>query len=234
MYRLITIASASLLVTLVACSTTIDNSNPPGSSSGTSGTPGSPGSPGANGGVDGGPSTTTPPPSAIEGDVSVGGTCPTFAACGGSLDGTYDYTAGCITDVFASAREQCAALDTTNAKVVVSGTLYFTESALKRKATVKTSGSIVFPASCTAGQCATVEAALKSSFDSVTCSGSTDCTCTLSRTDTVDNATTFTVSGSTVTTGDNETYAICAKGDALDYSGKSAGSEEGFWSLKKR
>jgi len=136
--------------------------------------------------------------------------------------------------VFAAARQQCPSLDSTAAKVTVTGSLYFVNGALIRKAKSVISGSITLPASCTAGQCSQVQAALAMAFDSVTCTGSSSCTCTVSKTSTVDNATTYTVAGNNVTTGDGETYSICEKPTGFDYSGKSAGSEAGVWTMKKR
>ena len=79
-----------------------------------------------------------------------------------------------------------------------------------------------------------MEAALKSSFDTVTCTGSGACTCTIAKTTSVKNATTFAVSGNSVTTDDGESYQICAQTNTLRYAGKSLGSESGSWELVKR
>jgi cytoskeletal protein RodZ len=136
--------------------------------------------------------------------------------------------------VFKAARKQCPTLDTTNAKVTVTGSLTFASPALTRKATIKLSGTIVAPQACTAGQCAAAEALLKSSFDSVTCTGTSDCTCTIAKEDKLDDATTYTVSGNTITTNGGETYDFCEKGTSFEYTGKSAGAEDGVWTLTKR
>ncbi|MBX3260135.1 MAG: hypothetical protein KF782_10635 [Labilithrix sp.] len=166
--------------------------------------------------------------------IEVAGSCAPFSACGGSPQGTYDYTSGCVDDVFASAREQCPSLDTTNAKVTAVGSLYFKDGALSRRATVRISGTIVVPAACSAGRCAALADAYKSAFGSISCTGTADCVCTIESEESANSATTFTVTGNNVTTGDGETYAFCDEGDTLEYSGRSAGSEEGVWTLKRR
>jgi hypothetical protein len=150
------------------------------------------------------------------------------------LSGSYDYTGGCVTDVFAAARQQCPTLDSSQAKVTVTGTLYFAGNALTRRVTSNISGSIKLPMACTAGQCAQAELALKQGFDTATCTGTSDCTCTVTKVSKTENATTFTTSGNNVTTADGETYQICSNATGFDYSGKSAGSEVGVWNLKKR
>ena len=221
------------LALVAACSSTTGQET--GSSSGNNSS-GSPAVDGGSSGAEGGQSSSgsVPEASKTEAPVDFDGTCPSLNACGGSLSGTYDYTAGCLADVFSAAKAQCPALDTAGAKVIVKGSLHFSNGALHRAATSIISGSIVVPASCSAGQCATVEAALKNAFDSVSCTGSSSCTCTISDTSTTNNDTTYTVSGSTVTTGDGDTYSICVEGNKLTYKGKAAGSEDGTWSLAKR
>jgi hypothetical protein len=201
-----------------------------GSSSGGSSSGGSSSGGGSDASAD---SSTNPPASSKEVDVAINGTCPAFTACGGSLDGTYDYASGCVTDIFAQAKAQCPTLDTSGVKATVKGSLYFKAPALTRDGVTKVSGQIVFPASCTAGQCAAVQAALKGAFDTITCTGASACTCTISKTELVKNATTYSLAGSTVTTGDGETYEICATGSDLKYSGKAA-AEDGVWGLTKR
>lgn len=220
---------------IVACSSATSGQET-GSSSGnnSSGNPAVDG--GSSGNADGGQSSSgsLPEASKTEAPVDIDGTCPSLTACGGSISGTYDYTAGCLADAFSAAKAQCPTLDTSGAKVIVKGSLYFSDGELKRAATSTISGSIVVPASCSAGQCATVQAALKNAFDSVTCTGSSSCTCTISNTSATNNDTTYTVSGSTVTTGDGDTYSFCIEGSKLTYKGKAAGSEDGIWSLAKR
>ena len=231
-------ALVSLSVAAVACSTTVLPDN--GSSSGQNpSNPGDPKNPGTNtdGGTPPSDASTTDPqaPATNAAVVKIDGTCPAANPCGGNPSGTWDYTSGCIGDVFEQARNACPGLDTTQAKVTVKGSLFFTgTNALKRNATVTISGSIKFPQSCTQGQCAAIEDGLKGSFDTVSCTGSTDCTCTVSDTDSETDGTTYSVAGNTITTADGETYDFCINGSSFEYKGKSAGSEEGIWTLKKR
>jgi len=223
---------ASLALLGVACSTTVVNN--PGEDGGATTAPSGTGTT-PTGDASTTPPGTVPPASTVEAAVEVGAACPAFTACGGALAGTYDYTGGCLGDLLAAARARCPSLDTSKVKVVVKGSLHFAGAALTRDVASTVSGVLGFPASCTAGQCGAVETALKQAgFPTATCSGTAACDCTISRSETTKNATTFTVSGSTVTTADGESYAICVKGAELTYTGKSAGAEEGSWSLAKR
>ena len=214
----------AFLSVLTACSTTTNNGTGPGSSSG---------SDGGGGGGDGS-TTTVPPPASSEANVDLDGTCPAFEACGGAPQGTYDYAGGCIADALASVKAQCPTVDGSGLKVTVRGSLTFLGDALTRDAVAVTSGTIVLPASCSQGQCAAVQSALETAFDSATCTGTTACSCTVKRTDTTKNATTFSVAGTTLTTADGDAYAICTAGSSLKYQGKSAGAEDGLWHLNKR
>ncbi len=238
MLRTTTIFSVFSLVAITAC--TVTNEGGTSSSGGSSGTTSSSGGASSSSGSSDtttGSSSGDPklsPPSTTPATVAINGSCPSFTACGGDLQGTFDYTSGCVSDVFAAARQQCPSLDASNAKVTVTGSLYFAGNGLVRKVSSKIEGSIKLPASCTQGQCALVESALKSGFDSVSCTGTSDCTCTVTKLEANDSSTTFTVSGSVATTADGDTYDFCEKAGSLQYSGKSAGAEEGLWTLNKR
>lgn len=243
--RLGTLLASSVLFSLAACTATTVGEGGDGGSSGTSGSSGASSSSGSSGtsgssGSSGassssGASGTVPAPSTTSAPVEIGGTCAAFTACGGAVSGTYDYTSGCVEeDLLAAAKQQCPTLDASGLKFTVVGSLHFAGSSLTRKAVGKVSGPIVIPVSCSAGQCAAVESALKSGFDSISCTGSSSCTCTVTKTNTTDNATTFLVSGSTITTGDGESYSFCSAGSSFQYKGKSAGSEDGIWTLAKR
>lgn len=220
---------------LAACTVENNPTPPGGSSSGSTQTPD--GSSSNNTGTPDGStnnSSNAPPASTTEAEVDIDGTCSAFVACGGNPQGTFDYTGGCLDDVFSQARSACPALDTSNAVVKVKGSITFKGAALTRDATVTISGSITFPQTCSAGQCALLENELKSAFDSASCSGSSSCTCTISKTENEKDATTYTIQGSVVKTADGDEYTICEKGSDLSYSGASAGSEEGTFTMKKR
>jgi hypothetical protein len=177
---------------------------------------------------------TPPPASSHEANVELGGTCASFTPCGGAPQGTFDYSEGCIASAASAVKAQCPTVDTSGLKVTVRGSLHFAGSALTRDAVATTSGTIVLPATCTQGQCKAVEQALATAFDTVTCTGAAACTCTVQRVDTTKDATSFTVNGTTLTTADGDSYGICVSGSSLAYQGRSAGAEDGVWTLTRR
>lgn len=209
-----------------------------GTSGGTSGSTSGGTSGSTSGGTSGGPSGHLPPASAKEFDVQFNAACPQFTGCGGNLSGTYDYSAGCVGDIFKGLKDVCPTVDISGAKVTVQGTLYFlADAALTRFVTVKMTGSIKLPTACipTAQACAAAETALKGEFPNTTCaSEGSGCTCTMNETRSETSSTTFTVNGDTLTTDDGATYTICEQGSTLKYRGASAGSEDGTWELTKR
>jgi hypothetical protein len=217
---------------LVACSSSSTTSN--SSSSGSSGTTSSSGSSGTTS-SSGSSGNTEPAASTTAADVQLGGTCPAFTPCGGSLSGTYDYTGGCVADALSSLKTACPTADTSKLTLKVTGSIYFlANAALHRNVTAVLGGSLTIPQACSFGQCATAQSQLTASGLTATCTGTTDCTCTVSKTDKQTSATTFTVNGNTVTTGDGDTYDICLSGADLTYKGTAAGSEDGTWTLKQR
>jgi hypothetical protein len=177
---------------------------------------------------------TKPPASTTAAPVVIDAACPAFTACPGTPSGTYDYTGGCLGNVVEDLKTQCPSLDTSTVKVDVKGTLYFVGAALERNATVTLSGTLTVPSACSFGQCSVVQGQLVNAGLTATCTGTSDCACALAKTETSATATTFTVSGSTVTTGDGETYSICEQAGILTYEGKTAKAEDGTWTLKKR
>jgi hypothetical protein len=161
--------------------------------------------------------------------------CPAYTACGGDPDGAFDYSKGCVGDIFADARTQCPTLDTTGLTTTVTGTIYFIGgNALHRNVRLDISGTVVIPASCAAGQCTTVQTELTNAGVKATCTGSAECTCTVTQNETRTDATTYTKSGNTVTTADGDSYEICLQGSKLTYKGASAQAEDGTWELTKR
>lgn len=245
------IRSASVLafmacVSAMACSVTTGGSDGPGSgtdgsSSGGEGTGASSGNPGSSSGSSGTPASPTvdakhPPPAASSAaPVEINATCPAFAACDANPIGTYDYTSGCIGDVFADARKQCPAMQAVGVTADVVGSITFDGVALARNVTADVSGTLVFPADCTLGQCAEVESALKSGFDSASCTAqSGGCSCVVKKKSVTNDYATYSIDGSTLTTSGGDTYDLCEKSGTLSYSGKSAGAETGSFSLAKR
>lgn len=183
--------------------------------------------------------TTKPPASTTDAPVTIDAACPAFTACGGTLEGTWDYQKGCVGDQFKTVRGACPELDTTGLKVTVKGSIYFLGGgALERNVTSAVTGVIKFPESCasTLNQtCDDVEAFFKNDFPNIDCSKvGTECNCTASRSDTNTAATTYTVTGNTVKTADGDEYDFCVNGSTLTYSGKTKEAEEGVFELKKR
>lgn len=203
------------------------------SSSGESSTSSSGASTSSSGGSSSG---DVPAASTKEVDIQFNAACAAFTPCGNTPSGTYDYTAGCVGDVFAQARANCDALDTSKAKATVKGSIYFLAGgALKRDVTVRVSGTLTFPNSCVFGQCALAETGLKTQFPNATCAANgANCDCTIDRTETNTAATTFTVVGNTINTADGDTYEHCVAGTSFKYKGNSAGAEGGTWELMRR
>jgi hypothetical protein len=176
-----------------------------------------------------------PAASTVPGAVELNNACPGFVGCSANPIGTYDYKGGCIGDVFAEARQQCPAMQTVGVKADVVGSITFDGAALARDVNAHVSGKLVFPSDCTLGQCGAVENALKGAFDSAKCVPQAGgCQCDVSKTSTTKDLAAYTISGTTLTTDDGETYDICETGSSLSYHGNSAGSESGSWSLAKR
>ena len=164
------------------------------------------------------------------------GSCQAAAACGGDVQGTWDYAGGCIDDPFAAVKQQCPSATTSNVQGSIAGTVNFVGDALYRKAKASFSGTITLPAACTMGApCATIQSAMSSAFDSVTCTGTTSCDCVVKSHTDVDDSSTFTVSGNTLTTAGGNTYDFCVKGGQMtERQTDSSAAEPGNFSLTKR
>jgi len=224
------------VATVVACSssTTSTSGGDGGASSSSGGSSGTSSSGGSSSGSSGKVAAST---TAV--DVTIDKDCPSgFNACGGTLSGTYDYTSGCLGDLFGELRTQCPTLDTTALKATVAGSIYFlANSALERDVTVKVAGDIKFPTSCVGGtgMCTLVETELKKTFDTASCTEATsNCTCSITNLQHNTAATKFTVADKTVTTDDGDKYDFCEQSGDLSYFGKTAEAEDGIWHLKKR
>jgi hypothetical protein len=233
--RSFVILGSSVAIALAACSSTSTGTSS-GDDAGATSSSSSSSSSGGSSGASSSGSSGTPAPSTNAVEAEIDATCPSFTACGGTLEGTYDYTAFCAGDLFADFRKQCPGLDTSAAKATIKGSIYFlANSALQRNVTVDVSGSVSFPSSCAGGSCAAAEAALKQGFPTSTCTvAGANCTCTVSKSETNTQATTFTVTDNTVTTADGDEYDFCEQGGKLTYEGKTSQSEDGVGELQKR
>jgi hypothetical protein len=178
-----------------------------------------------------------PPPSTSKGEVTFGAACDAVVPCGGTLAGTYDYTGGCMGDVFADFEELCPGIDPSGLALSVAGSLYFFGNELSRAVTTTISGTMVYPAACAElfGGCDALETALASDLGTASCTaGVAACSCELAGSKTDTSTTTFTVSGNTATTADGGSAELCVAGSELSYVGNLFDDEEGTWKLKKR
>ena len=164
------------------------------------------------------------------------GSCVAPAACGGDVQGTWDYSAGCVDDPFAAVKQQCPSATTSDVTGSITGTVNFVGDALYRKAKASFSGTITLPTACTMGApCSAIQSAMTTAFDSVTCTGTTSCDCKVTSHTDVDDAATFTVSGNTLTTNDGNTYDFCINGSQMtERQTNSNAAEPGNFQLKKR
>lgn len=164
------------------------------------------------------------------------GSCVAPAACGGAVEGTWDYAGGCIDDPFAAVKQQCPSATTSNVTGSIAGTVNFVGDGLYRKAKASFSGTITLPVTCTMGApCSAIQSAMTSAFDTVTCTGTSSCDCVVTSHVDVEDATTFTVSGNTLTTADGNTYDYCVAGAQMtERQTNSNATERGNFSLKKR
>ena len=142
-----------------------------------------------------------------------GGACPTVTACGGTIvPGTYAITAFCGSAAPVSYTPVCQAATLTTTSVEASGTYLFSaDGSYSNSVTVTPHGVLAVPASCmtqpgsTVQTCSDLEKALLehtgggSTPATIACSGTSDCTCTITTTATVMVADAYTVQGDTLT-----------------------------------
>jgi hypothetical protein len=164
--------------------------------------------------------------------------CPAFSACGGSLPGTWDYTAGCVTsdELFASAKQLCASLTTKSISGTAKGTLLFTAATVQRDVTSTVTAVLDIPSSCAslAGGCPGVQAALRQGFPTAACTGTSACDCTITITDTTKDSSAYTQSGNTVTLTNGDKYDVCVAGTKLTYKESGGNASPGVFELTKR
>lgn len=170
--------------------------------------------------------------------------CGTFAACGGDVTGGWSIDQACFGDTLASAGDDlksgCAAATVDTSGVNVTGSATF-KSDKTYSTTLGITGSMkmTLPASCLTGNgvtltCAQLQGAIMDSlkknpdqtFDMVTCTGSSSCTCTMHfKPAPQDESGTWSTSGnvlSTKATGSStaDTAEYCVKGSSeLDVAG---------------
>ena len=109
--------------------------------------------------------------------------CPAAPTFGGTIvDGTYDYTTGCIADPWTQAKQNCPTLQVSNEQGTVKGCITFASNVVTRNVQSTYSATLDVPTSCLlGGSCQQLQGALKAYFTTAECSpASTGCTCNVS------------------------------------------------------
>jgi len=178
-----------------------------------------------------------PPQSA---EVSVQSQCSAFSACGGDVEGTWDYTGGCAQVDLSQLQQGCAGMTVTNTSAAVVARVVFSGGSVTRNYTVTGKATANLPASCLqlgVASCAEIQSAITSGPTTAACSddGNGGCTCAITSTTSDEGTTTYTIQGDQIATGDGNEYTFCAQGGSMTYSHVSGSSpEEGVFTLTKR
>ena len=165
--------------------------------------------------------------------------CPALAACGGApLPGTWHYTAGCVNNPFSAARQACGQITFSSLQGTVKGSVVFAAGTVTRRVTTNVSGTINVPASCLQGvvTCAQMQAQLRQQYANATCAAAgAGCDCTVSEQQQIDDASSYSVTGSTITVGSG-TYDYClAPASTLKYRRTgNANVEDGLMTLTRQ
>jgi hypothetical protein len=128
--------------------------------------------------------------------------CGQVQPCGGDLTGTWSFTNTCLTSKGITDGEaaSCAGVTFTVTALSASGTLTFNADMTYTATSLMNGGTLDYnvPASC-ASSCSGLAANLQagSGVQSATCSGSSDCSCTVVKAETFSETGTYTTSGST-------------------------------------
>jgi hypothetical protein len=205
------------------------DSGMPGTDSGMTGVDSGMGTDSGMTGTDSGPGDDAGPTDGgvVTGDctaapITIMATCPTFTPCGGSPSGAYCYTDVCITEaeVLGSAASVCPTLMITSSSGSVTGRVEFLAGMMvSRMATTHVEGTVAVPPSCVIGGCGTVETLMNNALmpnGSATCTpaGGGACTCDIVLDANIDNTSTYTTSGNTLTVGaagSARTYDYCVE-----------------------
>ncbi len=189
------------------------------------------------------PDTAVPLPPPATFDIT-SGTCVETPSCGGSLEGTWDYSAACVpTNALSGLASACPTASFTKLAGKMSGRLTVRGNVIERKATVAVNADVTVPAACAqpVGGCAGVSAVLRAGpgVKSANCTGTGSCDCTIDADLVLDKSgTTFTTSGNTLTTSDGDEYSYCVTGGKLTHkqtkSGNPNRSEIGNYEATKR
>lgn len=165
--------------------------------------------------------------------------CPSLIACGGApLPGTWHYSAGCVNNPFRAAQQACGQITFSNLQGTVKGSVVFEATLVTRRVTTNVSGTINVPASCLQGviTCAQMQTQLRQSHPNATCAAAgAGCDCTVSEQQVIQDTSSYSVTGSTITVGSG-TYDYClAPASTLKYRKTgNANVEDGLMTLTRQ
>jgi hypothetical protein len=207
-----------LFASLAACSSTPNNNN------------------GNDAGNDKDVATTGGPSAAT---VSLQDTCPDFTPCGGSVEGTWDYTGGCAELDLSQLKQACSGIAVSDTSATVTARVVFAAGQVNRTYTATGKAKLNVPAVCAqpAGGCTVLPSEIQSGGNTATCTddGSGGCNCNITSTTNDEKVDSYTVQGETVVTGDGNQYDFCVNGGSMTYRHSSGSSvEHGSFTLMKR
>ena len=163
--------------------------------------------------------------------------CPAQPSCGGTIvDGSYDYTTGCIPTPWAQAQQNCQALKVTNETGTVTGCITFASGFATRQVQTSYGATLDVPTSCLlGGSCAQLQTLLSNYF-TATCTASTaGCTCDVSGSYGATGGVSYTTSNNQLVTSTNNHYAYCVGTGAIDMQWASGpNAEPGVYTLTKQ
>ena len=172
--------------------------------------------------------------------------------CGGALEGTWDYIAGCVSDADLADLEReiqkgCPSASLDKVSGSMSGRVIFAGKTVVRKATISINADVSIPKVCAdqaGGNCSFVAVAIKSAggaqVKAATCANVADgCACTLETAVAADKSgTTFTTTGNTLLTSDGDEYSFCVAAGKLTHKQTKPGNpalvEPGAYEATKR
>jgi len=163
--------------------------------------------------------------------------CPAAPTCGGSIvDGTYDYTTGCIANPWAQAQQNCQSLQVSNEQGTVQGCITFAAGSATRNVQSSYSATLDVPTSCLlGGSCAQLQTLL-SMVITASCTASTaGCTCNVSSSYSGLGASSYTTSNNQVVTSVGNHYDYCVGTGTIDMEWVSGpNTEPGVYTLTKQ
>ncbi len=165
------------------------------------------------------------------------GNCPAAPTCGGTIvDGTYDYTTGCIADPWAQAKQNCQTLQVSNEQGTVKGCITFAGGTSTRNVQTSYSATLAVPTSCLfGGTCAQLQALLNNAITATCTNATSGCTCDVSSTSAGIGTTTYTTVNNQVVTSTNVKYDYCVGTGTIDMQWASGGNPEpGVYTLTKQ